>query len=65
MGKIISKPHPPLAVGKDTIEELADAQGVKPVSNLDSYLGGWPKDEIDDGFEATVRRWRDQERLPG
>lgn len=44
-----------------TLEELAAAQGVKPVESLDEVCGGWPEDELDDGFEDTVRRWRDAE----
>ena len=40
-----------------TIEELAKIQGVRPVEDFESLLGGWP-DEIDDGFEEAVARWR-------
>lgn len=41
------------------IEELAKIQGVRPVEYFESLLGGWP-DEIDDGFEEAVARWRGQ-----
>ena len=42
------------------IEELARIQGVKPVEDFESLLGGWP-DAIDDGFEEAVARWRGYE----
>jgi hypothetical protein len=41
-----------------TIEELARMQGVRPVENFDSLLGGWPADEIEDGFEKALEVWR-------
>jgi hypothetical protein len=44
--------------GRYTIEELARMQGVRPVNNFESLLGGWPADEIDDGFEDAVAGWR-------
>jgi len=44
--------------GRHTIEELARMQGVRPVKDFDALLGGWPADEIDDGFEDAVARWR-------
>jgi hypothetical protein len=34
-----------------TLDEVAADQGVKPVTDLDEALGGWPDDELDDGFE--------------
>ena len=40
-----------------SIEELARMQGVRPVENFEALLGGWP-DDIDDGFEEAVARWR-------
>jgi hypothetical protein len=39
-------------------DELARAQGVSPVGQLDRVTGGWPEDERDDGFEEAVVRWR-------
>jgi hypothetical protein len=41
-----------------TFEQLAEAQGVKPVTSLESILGGWPEDEIDDGFEEAINALR-------
>ncbi|MEA2558817.1 MAG: hypothetical protein QOH06_321 [Acidobacteriota bacterium] len=43
-----------------TIEELAKIQGVRPLEDFESLLGGWP-DDIDDGFEEAVARWRGHE----
>lgn len=43
------------------IEELARIQGVRPVENFESLLGGWPPEEVDDGFEEAVARWRGHE----
>lgn len=44
--------------GRYTIEELARMQGVRPIKDFESLLGGWPADEIDDGFEDAVAKWR-------
>jgi hypothetical protein len=41
-----------------SLEELARQQGVRPVERFEDLLGGWPEDEIDDGFEEAVLRWR-------
>jgi hypothetical protein len=41
-----------------TIDELAALQGVEPIRSLDDVLGGWPEDELDDGFEDAVSQWR-------
>lgn len=38
---------------RPTIDDLAARQGVKPL-RLDDMLGGWPEDELDDGFERAV-----------
>lgn len=43
-----------------TVEELADAQGVIPVSDPTSLLGGWPGD-TDDGFEDWLAASRNLE----
>lgn len=40
-----------------SVEELAEMQGVRPVENFEDLLGGWP-DDVDDGFEEAVARWR-------
>ncbi len=47
-----------------TLAELAAIQGVESADSLDDLYGGWPEDELDDGFEVAVRRWRDEELEP-
>lgn len=44
-----------------TLEELARMQKVRPVERLEEVVGGWPAEELQDGFEAELARWR-QER---
>jgi hypothetical protein len=44
-----------------TLDEVAAEQGVKPITDLDEALGGWPEDELDDGFEQAVASWREAE----
>ena len=41
-----------------TFEELARQQGVRPVRRLEDLLGGWPEDELNDGFEEALAAWR-------
>ena len=41
-----------------TFEDLARAQGVRPAERLEDFTGGWPEDQLDDGFEAAVVAWR-------
>lgn len=41
-----------------TIEELAMAQEVRPVERFEMLLGGWPAEEVNDGFEEAVASWR-------
>ncbi len=43
-----------------SFEELARLQGVKPVDRLESLLGGWPAEEVEDSFEAELAGWRQQ-----
>lgn len=43
---------------RTSLEDLARQQGVRPVERLEDLLGGWPEDEINDGFEAALERWR-------
>ena len=45
-----------------SLDELAERQGVKPIESLDELAGGWPEEELDDGFEEAVARWREEER---
>jgi hypothetical protein len=44
-----------------TLEELARMQNVRPVERLEQVLDGWPAEELQDGFEEELARWR-QER---
>lgn len=41
-----------------SFEELARQQGVRPVKRPEDLIGGWPEDQIDDGFEEALERWR-------
>jgi len=43
-----------------TVEELAAEQGVVPVP-VEELFGGWPPEEINDGFDKAVRKWRDED----
>lgn len=43
-----------------SLEELAKAQGVKPMKDASDLIGTWPG-EVDDGFEE----WIDELRHPG
>jgi hypothetical protein len=60
------KIEPPLAEfwQRASFEDFARQQGVRPVEHLEELLGGWPEDDVNDGFEAALERWR-QESLPG
>ena len=40
-----------------TLEQLARAQNVKPMTDVEALFGTWPGDE-DDGFEAAVDELR-------
>jgi len=40
-----------------TFDDLAAAQGVRPLSDIDALVGTWPGD-VDDGFEESVQRLR-------
>lgn len=40
-----------------SFDELAAAQGVRPLTNIDAIVGIWPGD-VDDGFEESVHRLR-------
>lgn len=45
-----------------TLEQLAAQQGVAAPNGDDALGGGWPEDELDDGFEDALARWRRRER---
>lgn len=40
-----------------SFDELAAAQGVRPLTNIDALIGIWPGD-VNDGFEESVRKLR-------
>jgi hypothetical protein len=44
-----------------SLDELARRQGVSLDSPPEEVLGGWPDDELDDGFENEVASWRERE----
>lgn len=45
-----------------TVAELAEAQGVGAIEDLDDLKGDfWPDDEAIDDFIKTVREWRHEE----
>jgi len=41
-----------------SLDELARLQGVPAIRSVDELLGGWPADELDDGFESALADWR-------
>lgn len=43
---------------RTSFDELARQQGVRPVERFEDIAGGWPEDQIDDGFEEALERWR-------
>jgi hypothetical protein len=45
-----------------SLDELAQRQGVSAPESVDGIGGGWPEDELDDGFENAVTSWRRRER---
>lgn len=47
-----------------TLEELALAQNVQPIQNVEVLFGTWPGDD-DDGFEAAIGELRHQEMTEG
>ena len=44
-----------------SLDELARRQGVSAPASFEDLLGGWPKDELHDDFEATFLGWRQRE----
>jgi hypothetical protein len=40
------------------LEELAKMQDFRPVERLEEVLGGWPEEELQDGFEVELSGWR-------
>lgn len=44
-----------------SIDELARQQSVRSFAMVEEAPEGWPSDELDDGFEVALRRWRDEE----
>jgi hypothetical protein len=47
------------------IQILAERQGVQPIGDFDSLLGGWPEDESIDGFLAALSGWRRESLVNG
>jgi hypothetical protein len=44
-----------------SLNELARRQGVAVPRSTKEMLGGWPEDELEDGFEDVVGSWRTSE----
>lgn len=44
-----------------SLDELARRQGLSLPKPAEEMLGGWPQDELDDGFENVVASWRERE----
>ena len=59
-GSVHVKPPPSYLPASKSIEELAREQGVvlRPIEQM---LGGWPEDELNDGFEKALEDWRAEE----
>jgi len=47
---------------KRTLQEIIEEQGTKPVRSVDDFRGGWPPEEINDGFEEWYRQQRQADR---
>jgi hypothetical protein len=41
-----------------TLGELAREQGILPPASFEELLGGWPTEDLNDGFEEEMRKWR-------
>ncbi len=41
-----------------SFEELARRQGARPAERFEDYAGGWPEDQLNDGFEEALGRFR-------
>lgn len=41
-----------------SLEELAEAQGVKRLTNIEEILGKWPGDENEGDIAEEIRKWR-------
>lgn len=55
---------PPWTHVSKSIAQIAQEQGVPPKSVEQLDFGGWPEDQLDDGFEAAVRAWRQENSEP-
>ncbi len=62
--------RPTLAAGRhdeffrhESFEALAQAQGVRPAKRIEDFQGGWPEDQLDDGFEEALLAWRRSEAV--
>jgi hypothetical protein len=47
-----------------SLDEVAAAQGNRPVRRLEELLGGWPEDQRDDDFEQAREQWRAESIVP-
>jgi hypothetical protein len=54
--------HPPADFWEScSLDELAKRQGVSMPGVVADLFGGWPTDELNDGFEEAFLRWRERE----
>jgi hypothetical protein len=45
------------------IQALAEQQGVQPIADFGSLLGGWPEDEPIDDFLVALGDWRQESQV--
>jgi hypothetical protein len=59
-GSVHVKPPPSFLPKSKSVEELAREQGIvlRPIEQM---VGGWPEDELNDGFEKAVESWHARE----
>lgn len=54
----------PMAPGqfweKHSLDQLAAAQGIAGTFGVAAIQGAWPPEEIDDGFDIALAKWRKQ-----
>jgi len=56
------KPATPNPAGEHDKLELDELWPPTPMK-FEDLVGGWPKDELNDGFEEEVNKWRESEKV--
>jgi len=54
------EPRPAWMSSPKSPVELSKEQGI-PLRPVEEILGGWPVEETDDGFENSLKEWRQRE----